>query len=206
MIKKVRIFGRKDNTATKQVKEVLSCFKEITFETDFAETSKNEFDSRLLTDSMFQHLLIQESFDALLENRADIVIHPAKDLPYPLNDKLEVIALTDTPAGKNKGKSGEPPFETHPLQGNVVVVAKRNNEPLRKLFGKIDIRKNFGKVYLAGFGPGDPELMTIKTNKVLSEADIIFYDDLLDSTLRNITEKKYMSGSVKENTAKIRMR
>ena len=160
----------------------MSCFKEITFETDFAETSKNEFDSRLLTDSMFQHLLIQESFDALLENRADIVIHPAKDLPYPLNDELEIIALTDTLAGKNNDKPGELPFETHPLRGNLAVIAKRNNEPLRKLFREIDIRKNFGKVYLAGFGPGDPELMTIKTNKVLSEADIIFYDDLLDSS------------------------
>ncbi len=144
--------------------------------------NKDEIDDRLLTDIRFRYFLMQESVDALLENRADIVIHPAKELPYPLNDELEVIALTDTLVGKNNGKLRELSFETHLLQGNLVVVARRNNEPLRKLFRNIDIRKNFGKVYLAGFGPGDPELMTIKTDKVLSEADIIFYDDLLDSS------------------------
>ncbi len=177
MIKKVRIFGRKDDTAVKQVKEVLRCFKEITFETDFVAVYKDKKEDNLSADNRFQHFFIQESVDALLENRADIVIHRARELPYPLNDELEVIALMDTPVGKNNGK----PFGT-PLQENLVVVAKRNNELLRKLFGKIDIRKNFGKVYLAGFGPGDPELMTIKTDKVLSEADIIFYDDLLESS------------------------
>jgi len=182
MIKKVKIFSRKNDPTVKQVKEVLGCSKEITFETDFAEVYKDEFDDRLLADSRFQHFLMQEFVGALLENRADIVIHPAKELPYPLNDELEVIALTDTLVSKNSGKLKKTPFETHPLQGNLVVIAKRNNEPLRKLFRKIDIRKNFGKVYLAGFGPGDPELMTIKTDRVLSEADIIFYDDLLDSS------------------------
>ena len=182
MIKKVKIFSRKYDLTIKQVKEVLSCFKETGFETDFVEAYKDEIDDRLLADSRFQYFLMQEAVDALLENRADIVIHPAKELPYPLNDELEVIALTGTPAGKNNGKPRALPFETHPLQGNLVVIAKRNNEPLRNLFRKIDIRKNFGKVYLAGFGPGDPELMTIKTNKVLAEADIIFYDDLLDSS------------------------
>ncbi|GMT45168.1 MAG: hypothetical protein IEMM0006_1000 [bacterium] len=182
MIKKVKIFSRKHNPAFQQVKEILRCFKEITFETDFAEAYKDEIDDRLLTNGGLRHFFMQESFDVLLENRADIVLHSAKDLPYPLNDQLEIIALTDTLVSKNNGKPGERPFETHPLRGNLVVVAKRDNEPLKKLFRKIDIRKNFGRVHLAGFGPGDPELMTLKTNKVLSEADIIFYDDLLDSS------------------------
>jgi len=176
MIRKVKIFNRKDDPVITQVKEVLQRFKEITFETDFVEVYKDEKENNLPAGNGLRYFLMQEFVDALLENRVDIVIYPAKELPYPLNDELEVIALTDTPVGKNNGK----PFET-PLQENLVVVAKRNNESLRKLFGKIDIRKNFGKVYLAGFGPGDPELMTIKTDRVLSEADIIFYDDLLDS-------------------------
>jgi uroporphyrin-III C-methyltransferase/precorrin-2 dehydrogenase/sirohydrochlorin ferrochelatase len=37
-----------------------------------------------------------------------------------------------------------------------------------------------GKVILAGFGPGDPGLITLKTNHYLQEADIIFHDALLD--------------------------
>ncbi|MCS7122089.1 MAG: cobalt-precorrin-4/precorrin-4 C(11)-methyltransferase [Archaeoglobaceae archaeon] len=31
------------------------------------------------------------------------------------------------------------------------------------------------KVYFVGFGPGDPELLTVKGYKILSEAEVIFY-------------------------------
>ncbi|VVB70855.1 S-adenosyl-L-methionine-dependent uroporphyrinogen III methyltransferase [uncultured archaeon] len=37
-----------------------------------------------------------------------------------------------------------------------------------------------GKVYLVGGGPGDPELMTLKAKRLLSEADVILFDRLLD--------------------------
>ena len=37
-----------------------------------------------------------------------------------------------------------------------------------------------GKVYLIGAGPGDPELLTIKAARALSEADVVLVDDLVD--------------------------
>jgi uroporphyrin-III C-methyltransferase / precorrin-2 dehydrogenase / sirohydrochlorin ferrochelatase len=40
-----------------------------------------------------------------------------------------------------------------------------------------------GKVYLIGAGPGDPELMTVKGMKILTKADVILYDALVNENL-----------------------
>ncbi|MEE3337750.1 MAG: uroporphyrinogen-III C-methyltransferase [Candidatus Latescibacterota bacterium] len=40
-----------------------------------------------------------------------------------------------------------------------------------------------GCVYIVGAGPGDPGLLTTKGARFLSEADVVFYDDLLDPRL-----------------------
>jgi siroheme synthase len=45
---------------------------------------------------------------------------------------------------------------------------------------KQEIPTNKGKVTLVGFGPGDPDLLTIGGERALSQADIIFHDDLID--------------------------
>lgn len=37
-----------------------------------------------------------------------------------------------------------------------------------------------GRVVLIGAGPGDPELLTLKGDKVLREADVVLYDALVD--------------------------
>ena len=43
--------------------------------------------------------------------------------------------------------------------------------------------KKTGKVYLAGAGPGDPELLTLKTKRILGEADVIVYDSLISEEI-----------------------
>lgn len=49
---------------------------------------------------------------------------------------------------------------------------------------------NTGKVWLVGGGPGDPELLTIKAMRVLSEADIVLYDSLISDEILDMLPRK----------------
>lgn len=73
------------------------------------------------------------------------------------------------------------PFPTHPLQGFLAITAKKGSA-LKKAFASKSILDKQGSVSLVGFGPGDPDLLTIKAEKAIDAADIIFYDDLIDDS------------------------
>ncbi|UZJ42032.1 uroporphyrinogen-III C-methyltransferase [Prosthecochloris sp. SCSIO W1101] len=45
------------------------------------------------------------------------------------------------------------------------------------------MKDNAGYVYIIGAGPGDPELLTVKAERVLHEVDVILYDNLVSSEL-----------------------
>jgi uroporphyrinogen III methyltransferase/synthase len=61
-----------------------------------------------------------------------------------------------------------------------------------------------GKVYLVGAGPGDPELVTVKGARCLSEAEVVVYDRLVDErVLRGISpdaEMVYVGKSADRHT------
>lgn len=254
MNKKIRVIARGSRLSRLQVEEVFKNFPELAYEIKYLESygDKNQQIS-LLNGEAPADIFTRELDDAIRQGDADIAIHSAKDLPYPLPEDIEVIALfpafdtTDSlvsrdhkkqaelPAGsiigtssplRKKGlnelrpdltikgirgcieervqqvKDGKYdaaivatcalkrlgmedeiaevlPFPTHPLQGFLAITAKKGSD-LKQAFASKSILDKQGSVYLVGFGPGDPDLLTIKAAKAIDAADIIFYDDLID--------------------------
>ena len=257
MNKKIRVIARGSRLSRLQVEEVFKNFPELAYEIKYLESygDKNQQIS-LLNGEAPADIFTIELDDAIRQGDADIAIHSAKDLPYPLPEDIEVIALfpafdtTDSlvsrdhkklaelPAGsiigtssplRKKGlnelrtdltikgirgcieervqqvKDGKYdaaivatcalkrlgmedeiaevlPFPTHPLQGFLAVTAKKGSQDLKQAFASKSILNKQGSVSLVGFGPGDPDLLTIKAAKAIDAADIIFYDDLIDDS------------------------
>lgn len=257
MNKKIRVIARGSRLSRLQVEEVFKNFPELAYEINYLESygDKNQQIS-LLNGEAPADIFTRELDDAIRQGDADIAIHSAKDLPYPLPEDIEVIALfpafdtTDSlvsrdhrklaelPAGsiigtssplRKKGlnelrpdltikgirgcieervqqvKDGKYnaaivatcalkrlgmedeiaevlPFPTHPLQGFLAITAKKGSQALQQAFASKSILNKQGSVSLVGFGPGDPDLLTIKAAKAIDAADIIFYDDLIDDS------------------------
>lgn len=256
-ILEMRIISRQSRLALLQVDEVMRQFPDVSYELIKTDSYGDKHkDVSLMDKAVSADFFTRELDAALLEGRADVAVHSAKDLPYPLPAGIEVIALTESadksdslvtrdgktlrqlPPQSKIGTSSEQrkaelmalrpdvevvairgtieeriaqvdshavdalivatcaldrlglahraserlPFNTHPLQGNLAVTASVDvGNDIRELFSKIDIRSRYGKVTLVGFGPGDPELITVKGAKALERADIIFYDDLTNA-------------------------
>jgi uroporphyrinogen III methyltransferase/synthase len=98
-------------------------------------------------------------------------------------DGVIVAAIALKRLGLEKYIQGIMPWEATPMQGQLAVVGRENDFGLKNLFSSIDVRKTYGKVFLVGAGPGDPELITQKGIRVLQSADCVFYDYLVDDEL-----------------------
>lgn len=237
-----------------QVEECFALFPQLSYELVSVSSFGDKNKEISLLENPPADIFTRELDEAILNGTADVAVHSAKDLPFPLPAGLEVVALLkefdqsdslvsknnltliELPTGSKIGTSSPTrkkellalrpdmevvsirgtieeriaqvdngqidalivatcalqrldlshriaevlPFETHPLQGNLAIVAKENRDDLKKLFADKDIRRNYGKVTLVGFGPGNPDLLTIGGEKAIAQAETIFYDDLLD--------------------------
>src|SRR5689334_18493463 len=56
------------------------------------------------------------------------------------------------------------------------------SRPLR-LTDKVERGESAGRVTLAGAGPGDPELLTVKALRAIENADVILFDALVSSAI-----------------------
>lgn len=252
---KLSVIARDSRLSQLQVKEAMLKFPELDYRLRMLSSFGDKHRQISLLDGEAPpDMFTRELDDALISGEADIAIHSAKDLPYPLDERLEVIALfppfdqTDSlvsrghvtlsglPAGSRVGTSSPMrkkgiqalrpdldvvgirgcieervaqvhdgsfdaaiiatcalkrlgleheiaevlPFDTHPLQGYLAVTALKGRDDLRELFQREDVLHLQGAVTLVGFGPGDPDLLTVKAVKALRQADVIFYDALID--------------------------
>ncbi len=141
---------------TKSIKSFTIAVKQKSF--TFVVPNENEQDDWLTT------LVANKEFDG--------VVVPATQVPYPLPAPWRVAAVLKSQNLKMEQKSPE----AEPL----VILTTGKHPELEAVFYEADLRKTYGKVWLVGAGPGNPDLMTIRAFNVLLEADFILYDDLVD--------------------------
>lgn len=98
-------------------------------------------------------------------------------------DGLIVASVALKRLGLAERITGIMPWEGFPLQGQLAVVGRRDNLPLREFFAPFDVRREYGPVTLVGAGPGDPELITVKAVKALRNADCVLYDYLVHKAI-----------------------
>ncbi|MDM7998155.1 MAG: uroporphyrinogen-III C-methyltransferase [Acidobacteriota bacterium] len=115
----------------------------------------------------------------LLRGEADLWITDAASVPYPLNEGLELAALIP---------------EKDSLREKAAVICRADRAEMRGLFHSSDARNSYGKVWLVGAGPGSADLITLRAQRILAKADIVYYDDLLDSALLQMCpgERRYV--------------
>ncbi len=100
--------------------------------------------------------------DVLLKGEADVALFDADLLSYPLPAELTIAAIAPE---------------------NLAVLCRSDRADLRGLFHSRDIRNSYGQVWLVGAGPGSADLITLRGIRVLAQADIVYYDDLVDDSL-----------------------
>ena len=69
----------------------------------------------------------------------------------------------------------------HRLAKRQFLKSNTNHVPLREADPQTET--SIGKVFLVGAGPGDPDLLTVKAQRLIRSADVILHDDLVTSAI-----------------------
>src|SRR5512145_1568731 len=93
-MKKIKILSRGSKLAMIQVAEVMANLPHIKYDVIPVKTYGDMHKEISLLDNSEDDLFTREIDDNLLNNGADIAIHSAKDMPFPVKKGLKLIALT----------------------------------------------------------------------------------------------------------------
>lgn len=189
----LKVITRNGALELKQVSKVFDRFPDLRYKLIARPSAGNKYDENRLSDIAFSKLYPKDADKALLEGNADLIIQSLDNLPYPLPTGFAVIALFEPFDQIDSSLIGEK-SDINLIQKEVrgyndtsngkkehlVIVGLANRPELKAHFATHDIRNQFGKITLVGFGPGNPDLLTLGGDKALAQSDIIFHDDLLD--------------------------
>lgn len=74
--------------------------------------------------------------------------------------------------------------DIHKLVDNEAILRSNKNIDVNRV--ETEVKKLFGKVFLVGAGPGDPDLLTIKAFKILQSAEVILHDYLVSDEILSL--------------------
>ena len=93
---KIKVIARESHLSLLQVKEVFAKYPSLEYELQKVQSYGDKHQRiSLLNGEAPADIFTRELDEALLRGDADIAIHSAKDIPYPLPIGIEVIALFD---------------------------------------------------------------------------------------------------------------
>ncbi|MDO4164796.1 MAG: uroporphyrinogen-III C-methyltransferase [Bacteroides sp.] len=92
---KIKVISRNSPLALLQVKEFFSLFPALEYEVAEVTSYGDRHKDISLMDNISADFFTRELDRAVLDGEADIAIHSAKDLPYPLPAGLELYCLTE---------------------------------------------------------------------------------------------------------------
>jgi uroporphyrinogen III methyltransferase / synthase len=155
----IRVASRTSNLAIAQVRECFSKLPNLEYQHITLECYGDKHKNISLFSVVVNDFFTKEIDEMLLSNEADIAIHSAKDLPFPLKYDLEVIALTecldntDSLVSKNNFT-----IETLPTNSRVGTSSKERAMQIKRLRNDIKIVSIRGNI--------EERLQYIENNKV----------------------------------------